>query len=222
MSYPSRAIHVYVVAPAMLCWGFEKLAHTACSIRLSGSAPTLAEALAVLADVPVDVLVVDLDEGHGDEALVQASRRFPVLLLTSRPAAVLEQFGGLGIKAIVRKSDPPATVLAAIEAAASSSAGPDGEVPLAWTGIDGAVDPPADAEQARISALTARERQLILAVLCNAPASGKVIASRLCISEHTLRNHLTSIYRKLGVQNRLSLHAYATRHQLDRQPVAGS
>jgi two-component system, NarL family, nitrate/nitrite response regulator NarL len=41
-----------------------------------------------------------------------------------------------------------------------------------------------------------------------------VIASRLCISEHTLRNHLTSIYSKLGLSSRLDLYAYATRHRL--------
>ncbi|WP_332815551.1 helix-turn-helix transcriptional regulator [Ramlibacter sp.] len=222
MSDASRPIHVFVVAPAMLCWGFEKLVRTACAgIHMTGSAPTLAEALASPPGGPVDVLVVDLDEGYGEEALLHATRRFPVLLLTSRrPSAVLDQFGGLGIKAVVRKSDPPPEVVAAIEAA-NSAGGPDGRPAPAWGRLGTVGDPPADAEQARIAALTARERQLILAVLCNAPASGKVIAGRLCISEHTLRNHLTSIYRKLGVRNRLSLHAYAARHQLD-QPISGT
>ncbi len=42
-----------------------------------------------------------------------------------------------------------------------------------------------------------------------------MIASRLCISEHTLRNHLTSIYTKLQLSNRLDLYAYATRHSLN-------
>ena len=45
---------------------------------------------------------------------------------------------------------------------------------------------------------------------------GKVIAQRLNISEHTLRNHLTSIYRKLSVSNRAELHAYVNRHGLER------
>ncbi len=34
------------------------------------------------------------------------------------------------------------------------------------------------------------------------------------ISEHALRNHLTSVYSKLGVANRLALFAYAHRHGL--------
>ncbi|MDH3288155.1 MAG: LuxR C-terminal-related transcriptional regulator [Betaproteobacteria bacterium] len=36
----------------------------------------------------------------------------------------------------------------------------------------------------------------------------------LNISEHTLRNHLTSIYDKLNVANRLAMFAYAHEHGL--------
>jgi DNA-binding CsgD family transcriptional regulator len=45
-------------------------------------------------------------------------------------------------------------------------------------------------------------------------AANKVLAARLFISEHTLRNHLTSIYNKLDVANRLELYVYAVKHQL--------
>jgi DNA-binding CsgD family transcriptional regulator len=41
----------------------------------------------------------------------------------------------------------------------------------------------------------------------------------LFISEHTLRNHLTSIYDKLQVANRLELFAYAHKHGLTKAPV---
>ena len=40
----------------------------------------------------------------------------------------------------------------------------------------------------------------------------KQIAAKLCISEHTLRNHLTSIFSKLGIKNRFSLFTYAKQH----------
>jgi len=71
-----------------------------------------------------------------------------------------------------------------------------------------------DPEQQRIATLTKRERHSIAAVASDANAPGKVIAARLNISEHTLRNHLTSVYSKLGVPNRLALYAYAHRHGL--------
>ena len=40
----------------------------------------------------------------------------------------------------------------------------------------------------------------------------------LYISESTLRNHLTAIYEKLGVANRVELFASALKHGLDKPP----
>jgi DNA-binding CsgD family transcriptional regulator len=51
--------------------------------------------------------------------------------------------------------------------------------------------------------LTPRERQIIDAVL-NA-SSNRAIADRLGISEQSVKNRLTSVYKKLGVSNRLEL-----------------
>jgi DNA-binding CsgD family transcriptional regulator len=36
------------------------------------------------------------------------------------------------------------------------------------------------------------------------------------MSEHTLRNHLTSVYGKLEVENRLELVMYALKHGLSK------
>ena len=68
-----------------------------------------------------------------------------------------------------------------------------------------------------VSALTPKERLTVEALASDAAAPGKVVAQRLNISEHTLRNHLTSIYRKLSVSNRAELHAYVSRHGLDQK-----
>ncbi len=71
-------------------------------------------------------------------------------------------------------------------------------------------------EQQKIASLTRRERQTIAALASDASAPGKLVAERLHISEHTLRNHLTSIYGKLAVSNRLALYAYAQKHGLTK------
>ena len=55
-----------------------------------------------------------------------------------------------------------------------------------------------------------------MATVTYAGATAKVIAEKLHISEHTLRNHLTSIYDKLGVANRLELFAYAHKNGLNK------
>lgn len=60
--------------------------------------------------------------------------------------------------------------------------------------------------------LTARELDVVRALLEHDGAASRDLAARLQVSEHTLRNHFTSIYRKLGVPNRVGLFAYVSRH----------
>ena len=46
----------------------------------------------------------------------------------------------------------------------------------------------------------------------------KHIASDLCISEATVKAHLTTVFQKLGVQNRTQAAALATQHlKIERQ-----
>ena len=73
-----------------------------------------------------------------------------------------------------------------------------------------------DPEQQKILTLTDRERGIIAATTSNIGATGKAVSELLHISEHTLRNHLTSIYAKLGLANRLELFAYAHKHGLTK------
>ena len=58
--------------------------------------------------------------------------------------------------------------------------------------------------------LSPRERQIVRLVLLG--ESNKDIASRLGTSAHTVKNQLTTIYRKLGVPNRILLVAWAYQH----------
>lgn len=50
--------------------------------------------------------------------------------------------------------------------------------------------------------LTARERQIV--DLLSQHLSNKEIAERLCLSGHTVKNHVHRIFRKLGIRNRRS------------------
>lgn len=216
----SRPVQVFVVAPAMLCWGLERLVQTAHpQLELRGTALTMAEAQPLLAQGVVDVLVLDLDGGYGPESvadLVGPKAPRLVVLTSSHDVRLLDAMVLAGARGIVRKSDPPAALLKAVAKVHEGELWIDrsaaGRIFVEMTRQH--VARTNDPERLKIASLTARERQTIVAVASNTGAPGKVIASRLCISEHTLRNHLTSIYGKLGLSNRLDLYAYATKHRL--------
>jgi DNA-binding NarL/FixJ family response regulator len=78
--------------------------------------------------------------------------------------------------------------------------------------------PRIDPEAEKQASLTAKERKIIFTVVQGSGASNKALAQKLFITEHTLRNHLSSIYQKLDVANRLELYVYAVRHRLDTLP----
>ena len=73
-----------------------------------------------------------------------------------------------------------------------------------------------DPEAEKISALSKREREVV--ELIGKGLKNKEMAERLFISEITVRHHLTSIFEKLGVSDRIELMLYAYRHGLAKAP----
>ena len=67
-----------------------------------------------------------------------------------------------------------------------------------------------------VESLTRREREIV--ALIAEGLTNRELADRLCISEATIRTHLTSIFLKLGVTDRLKLVVYAYRHGLADPP----
>lgn len=66
------------------------------------------------------------------------------------------------------------------------------------------------AQQSRPSALTDREQTILAAV--GAGLTTAAISRELWVSEHTIKFHLTNIYRKIGVSNRAGAVRYALEH----------
>ena len=69
-----------------------------------------------------------------------------------------------------------------------------------------------DPEKEKIATLTEREQEVIRHI--SQGLKNKQIADRLFISETTVTHHLSSIFAKLGVTDRLELVIYALRHKL--------
>ena len=207
-------------------WGLQRL--------IDGEKPRMSvvatannadEAVAHLAKHEIDVVLLDLDLGgrSGLEAipLLLSKSRARVLILTGmRDPAVHDKAVLAGACGVVLKEDKAETILKAIERAYL------GELWLDRTATGrifvelsrrSAEPPVKDIHKARIASLTTRERQIVLEMASDAGATTRSVAERLCISEHTLRNHLTSIYEKLGLSSRLELWAYANEHGLNRK-----
>lgn len=72
-----------------------------------------------------------------------------------------------------------------------------------------------EAESRSQLLLTKREQEILAQLTTGDPNS--IIASRLHLSEHTVKNHMYNIYRKLGVKNRLQASNWAKLHlQVER------
>ena len=65
--------------------------------------------------------------------------------------------------------------------------------------------------------LTMRERQIVAAVMD--ACQNKEIAEKLSISEKTVKHHLTNIFNKVGVSNRVELALFALHHHLDTRSL---
>ncbi len=72
-------------------------------------------------------------------------------------------------------------------------------------------DTGATLSQEKINGLTGREQEIITCV-CRG-LSNKEVARRLALSEHTVKSHLTRIFRKLNVTSRSKLIALAGQSQ---------
>ncbi|HZY18401.1 MAG TPA: response regulator transcription factor [Ramlibacter sp.] len=219
-----KSIRVALIASTMMGWALQQLVSASPHLRWVGTAAGFKDAQDELVH-QADVLVVDLEDRTEVPDLVQfvSGRILRVLVVTNlRDTGALDPALLAGLHGIVRKSDPPATLLTAIERVHQGELWLDrGATSRMFMHIvRHKAAQRENPEGIRIATLTGREREAIAALVADTSVPAKVIASRLSISSHTLRNHLTSIYRKLQVNNRLDLYAYAARNDLGRQTEA--
>jgi len=189
-----------------------------------GEATDRAAALAVAAREQPDIIVLDLALGDtsGLDLLPELCTAAPaarVLILTGVTDPDLHrQVVSRGAMGLVRKGQSIEVLLQAIEKVHR------GEVWLEPALIADVLSDMrhhrngrrSNPEEATIAALTAREREVI--ALMGEGLRTKQIAQRLFISETTVRHHLSSIFSKLGVADRLELVIYAYRHGLAQVP----
>jgi two-component system, NarL family, nitrate/nitrite response regulator NarL len=194
------------------------------NLRVVGEAADQTEALALATREQPDVILLDLDLGDTSGLdllpdLLTAASSTRVLILTGVHNPELHrQAVSLGAMGLVLKEKSIDILLQAIEKVHI------GEVWLESSMVADVLSTMAhkrggkqlNSEEAKIATLTAREREVIS--LVGEGLRNKQIAQRLFISETTVRHHLTSIFSKLGVAERIELVIYAYRHGLAKIP----
>ncbi len=190
-------------------------------MNVVGSATTSDEACRMCDELSPDVVLLDLDLGgrNGVDAIprLTANGHTAVLVLTGiRNPDAQQEAVVAGARGVVPKEADAEAIIKAINKVYA------GELWLDRLSTQKVLLSLANQSHSRtvseadraIASLTPREREIILALTTNAGAPAKQIASLLCISEHTLRNHLSSIYDKLGVSNRLGLYDFVQKRRL--------
>lgn len=224
----NSSIRVALLASQLTCWGLEHLLQScAPQFALAGSATSLDDMHSLCAAVQPHVLVLESEECPGEcllQALALLAPLRVVMLTNCRDEAILDSAIVSGVRGIVRAQDASQVLLKAIEKVHGGELWIDrgATARIFMELVRRKAHEADDPETARIRTLTPRERETIQVVTREAAAPGKVIARHMCISDHTLRNHLSSIYSKLGLNNRLDLYAFATRHRLDRPDPGGA
>jgi DNA-binding NarL/FixJ family response regulator len=179
-------------------------------VELVGTAVDGLDAVERCAELAPDVVLMDLDMPRLDG--IEATRR----ILRERPeTAVL----------VLTSFSDRARILGAVEAGACGYLLKDVDAAEVAEGIRAAArgESPLDPRAARtilraqsepdpLAALSARERDVLGLLVEGLP--NKLIARELQISEKTVKTHLTSVFRALGVTDRTQAALWAERNGL--------
>ena len=190
--------------------GLRHLIETFDDVELVGAAANGEEAVALSAEHGPNVVLMDLEMPlvDGIEAtrrIAEAQPEVAIVVLTSFSdrAQILRALDA-GAVGYLLKDAEPAELERAVRAAAR------GEAPL---------DPRAGrallqdrASGSPLDGLSERERQVLTMVASGMP--NKLIARDLGISEKTVKAHLTSVFRTIGVTDRTQAALWAERNGL--------
>ncbi len=178
----------------LLLAGIKAILGGADGIEIVGETHSASDVLGLVGLTSPDVVLLDIGFGALDDysCLRELRAEFPetrvVVLSSNAQAAELRKVFKRGVSAFILKTIDTADLADAIRRAATATVfAPFGPLPTPASAIGQA-------------GLTRRETE-VLRALCDG-ASNQEIALDLTISDRTVKYHLSSVYRKLGVRGR--------------------
>ena len=203
--------------------GLRRLLELERDFRVVGEASDGAQAIELVGKLQPEILLLDLAMPNlpGLEALAELARgaapvRTIMLTAAIERTQIVEALQ-LGARGIVLKDSATQLLMKAVRSVMAGQY---------WLGRESVSDLVAalrdlmprggeGAPQKRFG-ITPRELEVISAIV--AGYTNKDIAQKFSISEQTVKHHLTNIFDKLGVSNRLELALFAVNHRLTENP----
>ena len=212
-------------AHALVRAGLRLLIETKLRMTVVSEAGTLAQALDDATSMQPDVILLELNLDETKvkviPQLLSVAKHARILLVTSINDTSVHcqavEFGAIGV---VSKEQPVEILEKAIKKVHAGEVWLDRLTTanvLARMTRTQDTDTYDNHDHAKIALLSPRERQVI--ALVGQGLRNKEIATDLSLSETTVRHHLTSVFSKLGVSDRLELIIYAYRHHLAELPL---
>jgi DNA-binding NarL/FixJ family response regulator len=198
--------------------GLRKLLETQSDFDIVGEANDPAEAVRLTYELKPDVLLVALSthDWSGLDVLSQltGSAVRTILLTPAIDTADTVKVLHVGARGVILKDSPMHLLFKSIRCVFH------GEI---WLGRDAMLDVVQalsalnhQRAEAPSSCLTVREKDVLTLVVSG--YTNKDTAQKLSISEDTVKHHLTSIFDKTGVSNRLELALFAIHHHFVGNP----
>ena len=192
--------------------GLTQLMSSLDDVELVGAAADGEEAVDLCGEVSPDVVLMDLEMPRLDG--IEATRRIKaahpqvaVVVLTSFSdrERILRALDAGAVGYLLKDAEPD-ELARAVRAAARGDAPLDPKAARALLSARGQTSPG--------ETLSEREREVLAMVAQGLP--NKLIARRLEISEKTVKAHLTSVFRQIGVTDRTQAALWAERNGLTR------
>ena len=218
----SATIRVLIVDDhAVVRAGLRMLIDQDPDMKVTSVAGNRSEALAAAASDPPNIIILDIVLGDEDglsllPELRAAAPHARVLVLTGlRSSESQRQAMRAGAMGIVLKEHAVEVLIKAIKKVHHGEVWLD-RLTMGSVLQEMTEEKQPDPDQEKIASLTEREREVV--TLVGEGLKNKQIAAKLFISETTVTHHLSSVFSKLAVSDRLELIIYAFRHGLAKLP----